>query len=367
MAKITDYIRLKNMTLLQSFITLNCLYLVTVFIAIVFQFEWADWLRQRFNHHPAGSDWVLTAQIIMMLLTIGIGLVLVASIFYKSKLKKPLEILMSASEKISRNDLGFHVVYDSRDELSELCHAFEKMRSQLENNYQVLWRSVEERHELNAIFAHDLRTPLSIIKGYLELVTTYLPQKKISEEKLLDTMQTMETHILRMERYVESMNSIQKLGDLSIHQQEMDINALIALLDDSATQIANQNGKTFDSWNAVNPTKLFVDKDIVMQVFENIVANALRHSSKRLRVDYRFDDGFLFITIEDDGSGFSEEELQKATLPFYQGEVIEADKHQGLGLYICKVLCEKHQGSLQIANHRDGGKVTASFLCRVDK
>ncbi|WP_259455858.1 HAMP domain-containing protein [Bacillus sp. PK3_68] len=100
-----------------------------------------------------------------------------ASLFYKLKLKKPLELLRRASEKISVNDLEFHIYYDGRDEMSELCGAFEKMRSQLEGNYKILWRSVEERKQINAIFAHDLRTPLSVLKGYSELLTTYLPQK----------------------------------------------------------------------------------------------------------------------------------------------------------------------------------------------
>jgi two-component system, OmpR family, lantibiotic biosynthesis sensor histidine kinase NisK/SpaK len=368
MAKKLSYLRLKNMTMLQSFIALNCVYLVAVLTAIVFEFEWADRIRRRFADHPSGNDWVLTAQIIAILLTIGIGLVLMASLFYKLKLKKPLEILMSASENISANDLGFHVSYDSRDEMSELCRAFEKMRSQLESNFKALWRSVEERNQLNAIFAHDLRTPLSIMKGYCEFVTTYLPQKRISEEKLLDTIKTMETHILRMERYVEVMNSIQKLDDMPINKQEIAIDTLLALLDANASRIAVQSGKTFDSYRAADSTILFVDMDIVMQVFENMVANGARYASNQVNVDYLVYNGIFSITVTDDGSGFSDEELRKAVLPFYRGEAPEANEHHGLGLYICKVLCEKHQGSLQVANSsRGGGKVTASFLCRVDK
>ncbi|MGO4275453.1 HAMP domain-containing protein, partial [Paenibacillus sp. TAF58] len=276
MAKIIRYLQLKNMTLLQSFIALNCAYLVTVLTAIVFEFEWAERLQRRFANHPSGNEWVLTAQIMAILLTVGIGIVLMAGLFYKLKLKKPLEILMNASEKISANDLGFHVSYDGRDEMSELCRAFEKMRSQLESNFKALWRSVEERNQINAIFAHDLRTPLSVMKGYFEFVTTYLPQKRISEEKLLDTIKTMETHILRMERYVEAMNSIQKLDDMPINKREIEIDTMIALLDDSANRIADQSGKSFDSSRVAELTTLVVDMDLVMLVFENMVANGMR-------------------------------------------------------------------------------------------
>lgn len=362
------YLRLNNMTILQSFITLNCLYLVSVLTAIVFEFEWADEMRRRFANHPYGNDWVLTVQVAAILLTIGIGLVLMASVFYKFKLKKPLEILMNASEKISVNDLGFYISYDSRDEMSELCRAFEKMRSQLESNFKAHWRLSEERKQLNAIFAHDLRTPLSIMKGYIEFVTTYLPQKRISEEKLLDMIKTMETYILRMERYVEAMNSIQKLDNLPINKQDIEIDTLIAFLDESSSRIADQSGKSLESCRSADSKILFVDMDLVMQVSENLVANGARYASSQVKVDYSVCNGIFSITVTDDGSGFSDEVLRKAVLPFYRGGAPEANEHQGLGLYICKVLCEKHQGGLQVANStRSGGKVTASFFCRIDK
>ncbi|MZQ81071.1 HAMP domain-containing protein [Paenibacillus sp. 5J-6] len=368
MAKIINYLRLKNMTILQSFIALNCVYLVAVLTATVIEFEWADRIRRRFADHPSGNDWVLSFQIIAMLLTIGVGLVLMASLFYNLKLKKPLEILMSASEKISANDLGFQVSYDSRDEMSDLCRAFEKMRSQLESNFKVLWRSVEERNQISAIFAHDLRTPLSIMKGYFEFLNSYLPQKKISEEKLLDTMKTMESHIWRMQRYVEAMSSIQKLDDIPIHKQEIEINTLLALLDEGACRIADLKGITNDSYRNTDSSILFVDLDLVMQVFENIIANGVRYAFSQVKVDFLTQNGYFSITVTDDGPGFTNEGLLKAVLPFYRGESLEANEHHGLGLYTCKTLCEKHQGGLEVANSSTGGgKITASFLCRVDK
>ncbi|PYI56119.1 HAMP domain-containing sensor histidine kinase [Paenibacillus flagellatus] len=368
MAKIVSYLRLKPLTLLQSFVALNVAYLVVVLTAIVFEFEWAERARQRFADHPAGTDWVLTAQIIAILLTVGAGLVLMAGLFYKLKLKQPLDLLMSASESISANDLEFRLSYDAKDEMGELCRAFEKMRGQLESNFKALWRSVEERNRLNAIFAHDLRTPLSIMKGYFELITTYLPQKRMSEEKLLDTLRTMETHIGRMERYVEAMNSIQKLEDRPVVRRETDADGLIARLDDGARRMAERHGKTYDSSKAADTATVDVDPDLVMQVFDNMIANGTRYATGQVNVDYEVRDGLLSITVADDGPGFSAEELQKAVLPFYRGDVPDASGRQGLGLYVCKVLCDKHGGCLAVANRAGGGgNVTASFRVRVDQ
>ena len=81
-------------------------------------------------------------------------------LFYRNRLKAPLDILKRASEKISQNDLDFTVFYDRKDEMGELCASFEAMRLVLAGSFSEMWRSMEERKHLNAAFAHDLRTPL---------------------------------------------------------------------------------------------------------------------------------------------------------------------------------------------------------------
>ena len=87
-----------------------------------------------------------------------------ALLFYKNKLKKPIDILNGASKKIANNNLDFKIQYDSKDEMGQLCSSFEKMRISLSENNSRMWRSMEERKRLNAAFAHDLRTPLTDIK-----------------------------------------------------------------------------------------------------------------------------------------------------------------------------------------------------------
>ncbi|MDP4096379.1 HAMP domain-containing histidine kinase [Paenibacillus sp. P96] len=368
MAKIINRLRLKHMTLLQSFIFLCCLMLIIVLAVITLEFGWAESIRLRLTDRSSVNDWVLPSLVAVVLLTVAVGIVLMASLFYRWKLKRPLEMLMKASENISANDLGFHISYDSQDEMGELCRVFENMRGQLEKNHKTLWRSVEERKQLNAIFAHDLRTPLSVLKGYVEFLTTYLPQNKISEEKLLDTIQTMKVHIVRLESYTEAMNSIQKLEEMPVRSHAFEVDQLISLLNDSARQITKQRGKAFGSSMAADSKKIAVDTHVVLQVFENLLANAARYASSHVSIHYSVSKSFFSITVTDDGVGFSDTALQKAMLPFYRGEVWDANEHHGLGLYICKVLCEKHEGSLQIDNGSDGGgSVTASFLNGVDK
>lgn len=104
----------------------------------------------------------------------GICIVLSSLLFYRNKLKKPIEVLEAASAKIAEQDLGFRVVYDSRDEMGRLCSSFDKMRASLEENNREMWRAMEERKRLNAAFAHDLRTPLTVLRGYSDFLILFL-------------------------------------------------------------------------------------------------------------------------------------------------------------------------------------------------
>ena len=98
-----------------------------------------------------------------------------ALLFYRNRLKKPLVELRTASEKIANNDLDFSIDYDNNDELGQLCASFEIMRTTLADNFSKMWRQVEERKALNAAFAHDLRTPLTVLKGYNEMMNDFAP------------------------------------------------------------------------------------------------------------------------------------------------------------------------------------------------
>ena len=113
-----------------------------------------------------------------------------ALLFYRNRLKKPLVELRTASEKIANNDLDFSIDYDNNDELGQLCASFEIMRTTLADNFSKMWRQVEERKALNAAFAHDLRTPLTVLKGYNEML------QASDNSQTRETAATMGKHIL---------------------------------------------------------------------------------------------------------------------------------------------------------------------------
>lgn len=160
-----------------------------------------------------------------------IGLLLLADIiFYKVKLKTPIEILNKGAMEISNNNLDFCLEYNNNDELGNLCNAFEKMRSELNKNNIKMWTMINDRKQLNAAFSHDLRNPLTVLKGYSNYLTKYIPTGKLSDEKILSTTQLMSEHINRIEYYVENMSNAQRLEDLVVSKSMSNINKFIEII-----------------------------------------------------------------------------------------------------------------------------------------
>ncbi|MDB2732736.1 sensor histidine kinase [Clostridioides difficile] len=296
-----------------------------------------------------------------------IGLLLLADIiFYKVKLKTPIEILNKGAMEISNNNLDFCLEYNNNDELGNLCNAFEKMRSELNKNNIKMWTMINDRKQLNAAFSHDLRNPLTVLKGYSNYLTKYTPTGKLSDEKILSTTQLMSEHINRIEYYVENMSNAQRLEDLVVSKSMSNINKFIENLDENISIIAKQEGKSFTLKNQINNINLFFDENIILRVVENIISNAFRYARNNVSILIYLEQELLTFVIEDDGIGFSKESLKLALRPFYRDKTLnDSNAHFGMGLYISKILCEKHGGSISIENNStNSAKITAKFSTR---
>lgn len=278
-------------------------------------------------------------------------------IFYHRKIEKPISILLEASENISNNRLDFSVEVPEKNEFGELCLSFEKMRVALKENNIEIWRQVEERKRLNAAFSHDLRTPLTVLKGQSEILSKYVP--KMSEEKIIETAETMKRHIIRLETYVNTMNDLQRLEDVEVKKELVDVKELEHQM--RITGAAVCKGKEFVLYqNIFDVDSVKIDTSIAMQVYENLLSNAVRYAKRKIEIAIDKKDSLLLLNVVDDGAGFTAKDLSNAMKPFYKAENEINNEHFGMGLNICKMLCEKHGGYLQISNE-NGAKAVAAF------
>ncbi len=286
-----------------------------------------------------------------------ICIVICGILFYRRKIEKPVAILLEASENISNSRLDFSVEAPEKNELGDLCLSFEKMRAALQDNNSEMWRQVEERKRLNAAFAHDLRTPLTVLKGQNEMLVKYAP--KMSEEKIVSIAEMMNRHIIRLENYVDTMNDLQRLEDIEVTKELIEVKEFEKQLRITGTAICTEKDFTlFQNLSDMQSVK--IDISVVIQVYENVLSNALRYAKTKIEVTVDRYNEFLMLIVADDGTGFTSKDLSNAMKPFYRAESESHNEHFGMGLNICKILCEKHGGYIQISNE-NGAKVIAAF------
>ena len=242
-------------------------------------------------------------------------------LFYRNKLKRPLGELGLASGRIAENDLDFRITYENGDEIGHLCREFEKMRSQLEENNRKMWRMIEDERAMRSAIAHDIRSPLSVLKGYQEMLIDYLPDGTIDQAQAEEMLRESMKQISRMDTFIDTMRKMN-----SLEQREL-----------RADEITKEQLGT-DIW---------AELDILGK-------------EKRICLSVQGEEE-IFRGDREDGIGF-QEEGEKITSAFHQQNIKDSLTHTGMGMYISRLYCEKHGGRLILENEESGGaSVTAVF------
>lgn len=278
----------------------------------------------------------------------ALGMRIAGALFDRWKLKPPIEALLSGMERIRNHDLDFTIPEVSGDELGQVCAAFETMRAELLKTNRELWRQAEERKRLNAAFAHDLRNPVTVLKGTVKL----LRQNGTADSEALDRL---EVYTLRIERYIEAMSGVQRLEQLPVERKHTDLALLRQELEETAALLAPGLERSF---TGLERGTAELDHGLFLTVAENLINNAARFAQSGLWVSLTRDGEMLRLSVKDDGHGFPAELLQTGPKPF--GKLDGEAAHFGMGLYSSQLLCRKHGGDLHLEN-RPGGTAEAFF------
>lgn len=293
-----------------------------------------------------------------------VGSIIAVFLFYKHKLKNPIEELELATQEISDNHLDFHITYENQDEMGKLCQEFERMREQLAQNNHQLWKTIEEEKALRAAIAHDIRSPLSVLEGYQEMLSEYLSQKEIDREQILEMVDESRKQIERMDVFVETMRKMSSLdarelvaGDVTYEQLETEIQAEVNVLEKKSGKSCHLKG--------VTTKEIFVgDKEVILEVTENLLSNAFRYARKEVEIKVYLTASELKIRVKDDGAGLQADK-EEVTKLFYQQNIKDSLKHTGMGMYISRLYCEKHGGQLLLENEENGGAVITAIFHRI--
>ena len=314
---------------------------------------------QEYTHGKLSKEnqiyyWIVTIFMVAFpILYVIIASVVVAKCYYKLKLQRPLENLKNGMYHISKQNLDFQMEYNSEDELGKLCDTFEHMRDEVYKSNRKMWDMLQERKVLTASISHDLRTPITVINGYLDYLVKLNEKNTLTSDVLQATIQSMAGATNRLEKYVDCVKDIQKIEDVEIKKEIYVFKEFVSEITQEFMLLAEQHKKQLEIQDLSKTLHISMDKDMLSKVLENVFDNALRFSDERIILKIVETGDCFSFEIKDDGIGFTSEELSLATSFFYSSPTNGGSF--GIGLSICKILCEKFGGILYFENNSDHG------------
>lgn len=265
----------------------------------------------------------------------------------------PLEILNKATAEISRGNLDSEIHYSSQDELGELCDSFEKMRLQLKEAQDLSQRYEKNRKELIANISHDLKTPITSIRGYVQGMMEGVAS---TPEKASQYMQTIYTNAMQMDRLIDELFLFSKLD---LNQLEFDFEPvdIESYLHDCAEEkgydleIKGMQLKYVSHY--LSRTPIWLDRLRLQRVINNIMQNAEQHQDSEkeqavLEIILRENSTEAIIEIKDNGIGIPTDNLPFIFDRLYRGDPSRnrQNKGSGLGLSIASQMIKAHGGRI---------------------
>ena len=279
--------------------------------------------------------------------------------FVFRKIEKPLDILISGVHEIQDGNLAYRIRYSNKDEFLPVCQDFNQMAERLQQSIAQTEREERNRKELIAGISHDLRTPLTSIKAYIEGLIEGVAQTPERQQKYMQTIREKANDIDRM---VDKLFLFSKLdlGDNPFYPEPIPVaEALHSLVAANAEEYARQ-GMTVVLDDI--PTDCVVCADPVQ--FRNAILNLLENSLKykddpevQVRIGCTETSSDATISVTDNGPGVPEEALSKLFDVFYRSDPSRSNpqKGSGLGLAITAKILERFGGSVRAENVQPKG------------
>lgn len=286
--------------------------------------------------------------------------ILLARSYYKLKLQIPIGELKKSMDHISEQDIDFQMQYDFEDEMGKLCSTFEQMKNEIHKSNREMWEMLQERKALTASVSHDLRTPITVINGYLDYLGKTLERETLTEEILQTTIQNMTDAAHRLESYVDCVKNLQKLEDIEVNAERISFQKFMEDRNREFSLLAAANGKILIMQNETEAEMIETDGILLSKILENIFDNALRFARQQILLKAWETETNYVIEIRDDGSGFSAEDLKSSTSLFYSSPANGGSF--GIGLSVCDRLCKKINGQMQLKNTPNGGASVILYL-----
>lgn len=323
--------------------------------------EDTDFTRHNKEEDRNYDNVVFNLGIIMILLIIGIILLTNRFLtrFVFKRIIMPLDTLVYGVHQIRDGNLNYHIDYTEKDEFEGICSDFNEMAQRLLDSVNARQKDEANRKELIAGISHDLRTPLTSIKAYVEGLETGIASTPETQKRYLETIKNK---TIDLEHIVSQLFLFSKLdiGEFPLYLEKVEI----------GKEVSNMIANLFEEYEKKgiiitliqNVENIFVQADIVQlrNAIINVLENSVKYKNKeqgKMRISCESKDNYVTIKLEDNGPGVSEEALEKLFDIFYRTDLSRSNpsKGSGLGLSITAKILEKLGGSIKAENAQEGG------------
>lgn len=311
-------------------------------------------------------------QVMMEIVIMLIGVLMLVSGFTSLYIYwifvRPLKLLQEGTERIKEGNLEEDVEVLSDDEIGQVCQSFNEMRVKLKESVDDRMRQEQENRELISNISHDLKTPITAIKGYVEGIMDGVAD---TPEKVDRYIRTIYNKANEMDVLINELSLYSKIDNNSIPYNFIKIN-VTSYFDDCVEDISmdlEAAGTKLKYQNdCKKETRVIADPEQIRRVIGNIVTNAMKYNQKEeriLQIHVRpFDKDFVCIEIRDNGNGIAQKDLPLIFKRMYRTDASRNSSTggSGLGLAIAKKIIDEHGGTIWAESESGVGTMIAFTL-----
>lgn len=299
----------------------------------------------------------LIAAGVIVALIIGVILFTVYFLYLTKKFAAYLEEIAGGIMDISAGNFDVKIDVRSKDEFSFIALKVNKMGDDIKQLIEDSKKNENTKNELITSVAHDLRTPLTSIIGYLELVSR---DNKLAEEMKNRYIEIAYSKSKRLEKLIEDLFAYTKFsfGEVAMERSEIDMVKFINQLVDEFYPSFQENGLDYEFNTNLASAIVIADGNLLARAFANLISNAIKYGKDGKRVELRLarENNQIIASVINYGKLIPEKDIDNIFNRFYRVEASRSSETggTGLGLAIAKSIIEMHGGSIRVKSDFDG-------------
>ena len=275
--------------------------------------------------------------------------------FVFRRIEQPLRLLADGVHQIRDGNLDFRIAYIEKDEFAPICADFNEMAGRLQQSVRQTLRQEESRKELMASISHDLRSPLTSIKAYVEGLLDGVARTPAMQRRYLETIREKAADIDRMVSQIFLFSKME-LEEYPVHAEPLRMDEVINRLVQSCASQAE--GLVITAQTV--PVMVYADPDLLFRVLQNILDNSRKYKNKpvcHLHIGMRDERDSCTLTLTDDGPGVPPDACDKLFDVFYRSDPARKNPAggSGLGLAVAARAVSRMGGTIRAENAPGGG------------